>query len=215
MKDYGYYLFDWDGCLAKTLEVWLHAYKTVLAENGVHPADRELAHHFGDYSLFKHFGVEDYTEANHRTADLARTMLQTVDLYDGAKELLETLKNQNKKVAIVSSGSRDIVMRGMEHNGIAHLFDAFISGDDVTDHKPHPEALEKALAIIKGEAAQAVMIGDSRKDMEAAQNAGTDSVLMYPDAHRVFYDIATLQSYRPTYQFKTFSELTSVLHPRV
>jgi len=214
MKDYEYYLFDWDGCLAKTLEVWLEAYKTILSKHDAYPSDVEIAHHFGDYSLFKHFGIDDYVESNHQTADLARTLLTTVDLYDGAKDLLMTLKNHHKKIAIVSSGSHDIVTRGMEHNGILDLIDAFISGDDVTNHKPHPEALEKALGILEGEATRAVMIGDSRKDLEAAQNAGTDSVLMYPDAHTVFYELATLQSYRPTYQFKTFIELADAISGR-
>lgn len=46
MKKYEYILLDWDGNLAKTLDVWLVAWRTVLNENGYFPSDEEITANF-------------------------------------------------------------------------------------------------------------------------------------------------------------------------
>lgn len=208
---YEYYLFDWDGCLAKTLEVWLDSYREVLTTYGKTPTDREIAHHFGDWGLYSYFDVEDFEEANTRTADLVRQKMKTVELYDGAKELLQALDAKGKKVAIVSSGSRDIVQKGIDHNGVGEFVEVFISGEDVTNHKPHPEPLEAAITKLNAQKELTIMIGDSRKDLEAASNTGVDSILMYPENHELFYDVQKLRGYKPTFEFSSFFALLKEL----
>lgn len=207
---YDYFLFDWDGCLAKTLEAWLDAYRTTLARYGKTPADTEIAHYLGDWAMGSHFGIEDVAKFNIEAVDHARANLKTVDLYEGALELLTELKKM-KKLALVSSGSKDIVYTGLRHNNIEHLFDFIVTGDDVTNHKPHPEALELAMDNIGGVKAKTVMVGDSNKDIGAAANYGIDSVLVFPDAHSIFYDLKSLQDLKPTYTVKGFAEFTSAL----
>jgi beta-phosphoglucomutase-like phosphatase (HAD superfamily) len=44
MKNYNYILLDWDGCLAKTLDIWLQAYKDTFAEYGVYPDEKYITH---------------------------------------------------------------------------------------------------------------------------------------------------------------------------
>lgn len=203
---YEYYLFDWDGCLAKTLEVWLNAFKQIYKEYGVEPSDQEIAHHFGDWQAPKHFGIEDVEGCVTKVATLAHQKLKEVELYEGAKELLEYLA-QTKKLALLSSSQRQVLDWGLRHNGLTHLFNVVISGDEVKHHKPHPEVIEKGLTALNATKELAVMIGDSRKDLEAASNAGVDSILIYPQSHALFYDLDQLKQYRPTHMFTSFAEL--------
>ena len=42
-------------------------------------------------------------------------------------------------MAVASSGFRSHVMQSLESNGIAHLFDAIVTAEDITRPKPHPE----------------------------------------------------------------------------
>jgi HAD superfamily hydrolase (TIGR01509 family) len=206
MNTYQYYLFDWDGCLAKTLDVWLSAYKESIATRGIKPSDTDIARHFGDWELPKYFGVEDYEKCNADAVDIARQRLKEVSLYDGSKELLQKLKS-DKKLALLSSASKDVLLTGLAHNGISDYFEVILSGEDVINHKPHPEVIQKALNALAGDKKEAVMIGDSRKDLGAAKNAGIDSILIYPPSHRIFYNIDELNKYNPTYTFASLAEL--------
>ncbi|HRN96840.1 MAG TPA: HAD family hydrolase [Candidatus Saccharibacteria bacterium] len=210
MDRYDYFLFDWDGCLAKTLDAWLDAYKTAFKNHNLEPSDLEIAYHLGDWEIGKYFDIVDYVKFNESAVKLAIEKLKSVELYDGAAELITNLK-KSKKLALVSSGSREIIENGLKHNDIEEIFDFIITGEDVTNHKPHPESLELALSAINGTKKRAIMIGDSNKDIGAATNFGIDSVLVYPDSHKLFYDLRDLQKLKPTYTISKFSDLAITL----
>jgi HAD superfamily hydrolase (TIGR01509 family) len=211
LKPYQYFLFDWDGCLAMTLEVWLDAYRTAIKDYGATPSDEEIAHHFGDWELPKYFAIEDFESCNAEAVNIARKELQRVELYPGAKELLVSIKQRGGKLALLSSSSKDILHRGVAHNQITELFDVILSGEDVVHHKPHPEVIVKGLSALGGSKDKAVMIGDSRKDLGAANNAGVDSVLVYPPSHTLFYDLNHLREMSPTYTVESLFKLQEQL----
>lgn len=43
MKTYHHILLDWDGSLAKTLDIWLFAIRTPLENRGIHISDKQIA----------------------------------------------------------------------------------------------------------------------------------------------------------------------------
>lgn len=211
MKHYQYFLFDWDGCLAKTLEIWLEAYKSALKDFGATPPDEEVAHHFGDWELPKYLAIEDFEGCNAAAVNIARKELQHVELYDGAREVLKSIKQRGNKLALLSSSSKDILHRGIAHNGLGDIFDVVLSGEDVSNHKPHPEVINKGLLALKGNKESAVMVGDSRKDLGAANNAGVDSILVYPPEHKLFYSLEQLQELSPTHTVRSLLEIQELL----
>lgn len=213
LKRYAYWLFDWDGCLGRTLEVWLAAYREGLAEFGATPDDQEIAQHFGDWQGATKLGVEPdrNDDCMQRIFQIGREHLGTVELYPGAQDLLQRLRAMKLPMALVTSSKREVIEKALAHNGIASYFEAVITAEDVTEHKPHPQSLELALEQIGGSADQAVLVGDSRKDLEAADNAGMDSILVYPPEHGLFYKLAELKKYRPTTTVKSFDELSAKL----
>jgi len=91
------------------------------------------------------------------------------------------------------------------------FFEVIISGDDVDNHKPHPEPLEKALAQLGGTKELAVMIGDSDKDVGAAQNFGVDSILFFPEEHHKFYHYETLRALKPTHIVDDFKQILETI----
>lgn len=78
-------------------------------------------------------------------------------------------------------------------------------------HKPHPEPLEKALRLLGGTKTGAVMIGDSDKDLGAANNTGVDSILFYPSEHKKFYNLARLKQLNPTYVVDDFRQVLEIV----
>ena len=59
-------LFDWDGTLAQTLEVWLQTFKEAYAKVDVHPTDKDISSNFGKWDAYLDLGVkpEDFDTYN-------------------------------------------------------------------------------------------------------------------------------------------------------
>lgn len=211
MKSYEYVLVDWDGCIAKTLEIWVAGYKEELLHYGIDATDQEIGFHLGDWGFAKHFGIDDHAKFGYDVVANVSEKLLEVELYPGAKENLTNLTTNGKKLALVSSSSGHILNAGLKHNGVESLFNAVITGDDVTNHKPDPEPLIKALDLLNGNKEQAIMMGDSRKDLGAANNFGIDSILVYHPNHDTFYLHKELKSLNPTYVIRHFDELSDII----
>ncbi len=94
---------------------------------------------------------------------------------------------------------------------LTRFFQVIIAGDDTKNHKPHPEPLERAIERMGGTKEQAVMIGDSDKDLGAAKNAGVDSILFYPDEHKKFYDLSKLKAHEPTHIVSDFRQILEIV----
>lgn len=212
MKLYEYYLLDWDGNLAKTLDIWLEACRTPLLKRGVQVSDEEIGASFGAFlSYLQRWGVTDPEAALQEADEVAKQKLPNVELYPDALEVLERLHDSGKKLALITTSPHANIKHLLDKYNLGRLFDVIVSGDDVTQHKPHPEPLEKALNELGGTKEHAVMIGDSDKDLGAAQNFGIDSILFYPDEHRKFYSIDSLKAHQPTYIVSDFKDVLKAL----
>lgn len=212
MKRYDYILLDWDGNLAQTLDIWLEACRAPLSKRGIVVTDEQIGASFG--ALIPHmreWGVEDPETALEEADELAKHKLPYVELYPDALEVLEALYMDGKKMALITTSPHVNVEHLLDRHDIGRFFKVVVAGDDVTHHKPHPEPLEKALELLGGNKASAVMIGDSDKDLGAAQNTGIDSILFFPDEHRKFYDIAQLRSLKPTHVVADFRDILKLV----
>jgi HAD superfamily hydrolase (TIGR01549 family) len=92
----------------------------------------------------------------------------------GARELAVELKRRDLTVVLASSSSEDDLDYFLEQLDLREIVDGWTTKDDVERSKPHPDVVHAALATAGGGAA--VMIGDSRWDIEAAANAGLATI---------------------------------------
>ncbi len=213
MKQYEYFLLDWDGNLAKTLDIWLEACRAAYERNGLRLTDGEIAASFGAVTEYlTRWGVKDIASTIDEMDKLAKQKLPDVALYPDALEVLEGLKAANKKMALITTSIHENIEHLLEKHHVNDFFDVVIAGDDVQHHKPHPESLEMALDHLGVQDKKlAVMVGDSDKDLGAATNAGIDSILFYPPEHQKFYDIDALHQLNPTYTVSDFREILKAI----
>ena len=66
----------------------------------------------------------------------------------------------------------DMTMKILEHFDIARYFKVVLGPDSVQRRKPHPEAIERILTELGNPKETALMVGDTRFDIEAGKNAG-------------------------------------------
>ena len=92
--------------------------------------------------------------------------------YPGAIAAIDGLRAEGVRFAVCTNKLERLARRLIEELGIADRFAAITGPDTYGAGKPDPAMLLRTVAAIGGSAARAVMVGDSRYDSEAAQNAG-------------------------------------------
>ena len=120
--------------------------------------------------------VEDELGEDIRAAEKALYMavIEEVAPLEGARALMEDLKRLDRRVVLASSAKPDEVEHYLDLLDARGLADAWTSAGDVEQTKPEPDLVESALEKIGG--GDAVMVGDSTWDCEAAGNAGVTTI---------------------------------------
>jgi HAD superfamily hydrolase (TIGR01509 family) len=95
---------------------------------------------------------------------------------DGSCQLLEDLKERSFGVVFASSSPQDEVEHYLDLLDARELVDAWTTDDDVEATKPQPDLVRAALG--KAGADEAVMIGDTPWDVEAARRASIEIVTL-------------------------------------
>lgn len=96
-------------------------------------------------------------------------------LSKGALKLLNALKQNNIAIALITNKKNELTHALLKSLGIHEYFDVIMAGQDGA-HKPAPDLLLKALKTLNVDAKDAVMIGDSLDDREAARLANIDMI---------------------------------------
>lgn len=101
-------------------------------------------------------------------------LLGEVCAFDGAADLIALLAERGSEVVLASSAKQDEVEHYVELLGAGEEISSFTTSDDVERTKPEPDLIHAALEKAGG--SEAVMVGDSTWDVEAAGRAGVPTV---------------------------------------
>ena len=105
---------------------------------------------------------------------LFNELLPEVAPVDGARELIVDLKERGHEVVLASSAVREHFDAFVDKLQVRDLVDSSTTKDDVEASKPDPDLVDAALAKARG--ADAVMVGDTPWDVEAARRAGVATI---------------------------------------
>ena len=117
-------------------------------------------------------------ELEQRRVELFKSdYLPRVRPFPRVRELFERIKADGLQVALASSAKEEELAWHKKSLRIEDLLEAAASADDAERSKPHPDIFQAALAGLKGVApAEAVVVGDTPYDAEAAAKAGIRTV---------------------------------------
>lgn len=99
-------------------------------------------------------------------------------LYPGAAELLQACRAAGIALACVTNKPYAPALALLENLSVLEPFDLLLGGDSLPHKKPHPAALQHCLRHFGVTADDALMVGDSRNDVEAARAAGVRCVAL-------------------------------------
>jgi HAD superfamily hydrolase (TIGR01549 family) len=114
-------------------------------------------------------------EIRDAESELYRELIGEVRTMEGSRELIEDLRERDNVVVLASSAKDWEVEHYIELLDAAEIVDAWTTSADVENTKPEPDLVRAALekAGVDGEA---MMIGDTVWDVEAAKRAGVETL---------------------------------------
>jgi phosphoglycolate phosphatase-like HAD superfamily hydrolase len=121
-------------------------------------------------------GIEDQNFANLKTTvfsiverfELAAA--RTTEMFPGIPETLKALRDMNLKLALCTISGEKAAGYILNRFNLEHFFDAVIPRESVSEVKPNPVHLEAALTALQVKPHEAVLVGDSVKDVACANH---------------------------------------------
>jgi HAD superfamily hydrolase (TIGR01549 family) len=101
---------------------------------------------------------------------------RTTEMFPGIPEMLKTLRDMNLKLALCTISGKKAAYYILKRFNIAQFFDALIPRESVSEVKPNPIHLNAALTVLGVKFQEAVLVGDSVKDMACANSLNVVAV---------------------------------------
>jgi pyrophosphatase PpaX len=208
-------LFDLDGTLIDSVRLILDSYHHTLAAHGLPPrTDDEwlqgvgtpLTAQFAEWS--KDRDTLEALIATYREYNLAHHD-RMVTVYPGVVEVVSAIKRRGLRTGLVTSKNRLGALRGLTLVKLEALMDVLVCADEVTNPKPHPEPVEKAVELLGADPTKTVYVGDSIHDMVSGRAAGvqTAAALWGP------FGRSHLEGANPDYWLEMPSDLLRIIGP--
>jgi len=169
-------IFDCDGVMFDSGGANRAYYNTILNHFGRPELTGEqfaYTHmHTADESMIRLFGEGEDLEAA-QAFRRKMTYLPFIGLMRMEPDLLRLLGRLRPQYrTAISTNRSDTMQRVLADHRLEGYFDAVVTSLDVERPKPHPDSLFRALELIGTAPENAVYIGDSKVDEEAAHAAG-------------------------------------------
>ena len=183
-------LFDVDGTLVDSNYAHAEAWAQALNEHGIQASVgdvRPLIGMGGDKLLPAIAHVEDSSPLGQtlakRKKELFKTALPGLRPTNGARSLLELLRDRNiDRVVATAAGDREMKAI-LQQAGLDDLFTAHTTKDDAEESKPDPDIVLAALERADARPEFTVMVGDTPYDIEAAHRAGIAAIALRCGGH--------------------------------
>lgn len=176
----GAILFDFDYTLADSSDAIIECFHVGLAALGLQPAAPDAIRATIGLSLEESLAAVAGESFRPRALEFRRAwrghsdkvMVEMTRLLPGAAETIRRLADGDHRLGVVSTKYRTRIEEVLARAELSHCFQTVIGGDDVSLHKPDPEGLKLAMERLRLEPSEALYVGDSLADAEAAHRAG-------------------------------------------
>ena len=193
-------LFDLDGTLLKSTEIIMEAFVITFKKyfKDITLDERTLTSFLG-HTLFETFGL--YIKEDQSMDELvsfyrqtSEALMKDVQAYPNATALMERLKSKGVQIGVVTSKMNHVAREHLTLIGLNDYVTHLVGYEDVINHKPDKEPIEKGLSLYGITADEAVYVGDHENDMVAAKASGVISCAV-SYSHRLKEMLAVMPDY--------------------
>ncbi|HSE72499.1 MAG TPA: HAD family phosphatase [Nocardioidaceae bacterium] len=180
-------LWDMDGTLVDTEPYWIESEYELVERHGGTWSHEHAMNLVGNDLLTSGRYIREHAGVDLEPSDIVEQLLdrvvarveEKVPWRPGARELLDDLRAHHVRCALVTMSYRRFVAPVLEQLP-EDSFEVVVTGDAVSQGKPHPEPYEKAAAILGVHPWETLAIEDSNTGARSAEAAGC-SVLVVPN----------------------------------
>jgi HAD superfamily hydrolase (TIGR01549 family) len=178
-------IFDVDGTLVDSVDLHARAWQEAFEHFGKKVPFEKVRYQIGKGGdqlmpvFFSEQELEEFGEEmeKFRGELFKREYLPRVQGFPAVRELFERVRREGQRVALASSAKEDELGAYKKVARIEDLVEEQTSADDAEKSKPHPDIFEAALAQLGDVSpSEAVVVGDTPYDAEAAGKAGLVTV---------------------------------------
>ena len=173
-------IFDLDGVLVDTSEFHRRSWFDLAEKEGYDMSDELFYSTFGmqNYQILPlladgELSAERVDEmAKWKECRYRELMGREVTAMEGAEELVAELKDRGFLLAVGTSTPRENLEPILEHTRFGDYFDAYVTGEDVSNGKPAPDTFLKAAEKLGAKPGDCVVVEDAIPGVAAGKNAG-------------------------------------------
>jgi HAD superfamily hydrolase (TIGR01509 family) len=179
------FIFDIDGTLVDSNELHVDSWGRAFRKFGKHFPREALRAHIGKGSdqylpefLTKKEIADFGKELDEYRSELFRKeYLPKVRPFPKVRELFQRIHHDDKRIMLATSGKKADTKYYIDLLKIENLIEDYTSGDDADNSKPAPDIFAASLQKLGGiSPGDAVTVGDTRFDVEAARKAGLATI---------------------------------------
>jgi len=167
-------LFDLDGVLVDSYQVWFHLLNGAARELGYPPISPDVFRSgWGqgiEADVEKLFHRHSIAEIESYYGDHFCDHLEHLGVVPEVPRVFEALRQRSLRTAVITNTPAPVAWGMVKRAGAAP--DLLVGGTDVPRPKPAPDMVLRACELLEIPAGEALVVGDSRYDREAARAAG-------------------------------------------
>jgi HAD superfamily hydrolase (TIGR01509 family) len=181
-------VFDLDGVLLDTEELWNEVREGLARERNGHWSDSAQADMMGmsstEWSRYMHevVGLEEAPEEINRevVCRMLERYAERLPLIDGAVDAVRRLADE-WPLGLASSSNRELIDGALDVSGLAQCFRATVSSEEVARGKPAPDVYLEAARRLGVPPDRCAAVEDSASGLRSAHTAGM-RVVAIPNA---------------------------------
>ena len=190
-------IFDVDGTLLDSMGVWFDACKDFFKNHGISLSD-ERANSFKEMRLeqslpiiIKEFELPLTVEEAiaEIKAFVAKAYAETVPFKPYAKEYLEKLKAEDVKIAVATSGYKELVQAAFRRLGALDLIDEYAFSHEVNKSKDNPDIYLLAAERLGVTPAECTVFEDIVSGIQGAKKGGFAACAIYDFTNEADTDV--------------------------
>lgn len=173
-------IFDLDGVLIDTGQFHRQSWYDLAREEDFQMSDELFYSTFGmqNYQIIpllvkRDLTAEDIERMSEWKERRYRELISgKLTLQEGARGLIDELKSNGFLLAIGTSAPQANLAFMLEHTGVDDCFDAYVTGEEVSNSKPAPDTFLKAAEKLSLAPGCCIVVEDAVQGVQAGKKAG-------------------------------------------
>lgn len=171
------FLFDLDGTLVTSDDIYFNVWKIILKEYNIKLTDEIYKNYIqgnSDNSVVRNIIPSKYKDLLNDISTIKDRLfiqnIKNIKIIEGSIEFIKSIKQFGHKIAIVTNCNRSVAEKILEYTNIKNMIDKLIIGSECIKSKPYPHPYLEAIKYFNSSNNKAIIFEDSKTGIQSGKN---------------------------------------------